>query len=234
MQKLIEQLFQWQGLKQKSDHELELYGHGEPDKTSYWLVIHGKPDISPERQAKWLADCKRATADPALEKNINLLIVWKTDILNERTSKLVNYTEEDSYFFKKHVLPYTEVELEALLQQVEKKGLESVFSNILTDTETFTSYKNQYHKGGWQNLLYRLAIKISALTIQNSTRASLASLEENIRERIRSSPDGKVLVATDLALLSLANKNSFEEAQPRELFELMSKQLKEAGHGLDS
>lgn len=56
MQKLIEKLFELQGMKRKALPELELYEYIEPNKTGYWLVIHGEPELSPELQAKWLSD----------------------------------------------------------------------------------------------------------------------------------------------------------------------------------
>ena len=232
MQMLIDQLFQSQGLEKKAILGLDLYGHSEPDKTSYWLVIHGKPELTPEFQAHWLTECKRATADPGLEKNINLLIVWQVDSLDEQTSRLVNYTEEDGYFFKKHVLSYTENEFIALSAQVEKTGLESVFSSVLTSTETFASYKKQHNQEGWQNLLYRMAIKLSVLTIQCSTTADLVSLEKNVKGEIQKSSDKNILMVTDAVLSELTDdQSSFD---PEDLLELISKQLGDAGYDLDN
>lgn len=233
MQKLIEKLFELQGMVRNDLPELELYEYSEPDKTGYWLVTHGKPELSPELQAKWLSDCKIATVDPALEKNINLLIVWQTDSLNEQTSKMVHHAEEDSYFFKKHVLPYTSDELKVLQQVVEQKGLESVFRNVLTDTKTFTEYKAQFHQGGWQSLLYRLAIKVSALTIQGSNKADLTNLEQNIKEKISMSPNAEILKATELALSAIADQNSLPEITPETLLALLTAQLGKDGYELD-
>lgn len=224
MQTLIDQLFQSQGLEKKAILGLDLYGHSEPDKTSYWLVIHGKPELTPDCQAHWLTNCKRATADPGLEKNINLLIVWQVDSLDEQTSRLVNHTEEDGYFFKKHVLSYTENEFIALNAQVEKTGLESVFSSVLTCTETFSSYKKQHNQEGWQNLLYRLAIKLSVLTIQSSNPADLVSLEKNIKDEIQESSDKNILMVTDAVLLELTDDQaSFE---PEDLFKLIDEKIR--------
>ncbi|EKO3764103.1 hypothetical protein P0F21_003260 [Vibrio metschnikovii] len=233
MQKLIEKLFDFQGMERKALPELELYEYSEPDKTGYWLVVHGEPELSPELQANWLSDCKKTTVDPALEKNINLLIVWQTESLNEKTSKMVHHAEEDSYFFKKHVLPYTSDELEALQLIVEQNGLESVFRNVLTDTQTFTAYKAQYNQGGWQSLLYRLAIKVSALTIQGSSKADLTNLEQNIQEKVLKSPNAEILRATEFALSDIADQNPLQEITPENLLALMTSELGKNGYELD-
>ncbi|SFP07948.1 ABC-three component system middle component 1 [Enterovibrio norvegicus] len=233
MQKLIEKLFELQGMERKDLPELELYEYSEPDKTGYWLVIHGEPELSPELQGNWLSECKKATVDPALEKNINLLIAWQTESLNEKTSKMVHHAEEDSYFFKKHVLPYTFDELEALLLIVEQNGLESVFRNVLTDTQTFTAYKAQYNQGGWQSLLYRLAIKVSALTIQGSSKADLTNLEQNIQGKVLKSPNAEILRATELALSAITERNTLHEIAPENLLALMTAELGRDGYELD-
>lgn len=230
MQNLIEQLFQLQGFERKAQGELELYGYYEQDKTSYWLVMHGEPSLSAEYQAKLLSDCKKSTLDPALEKNINLLIAWQTDEQNERTKKLEHHAEEDVYFFKKHVLIYTTSEFEALQQQVEQNGLDIVFRNILSNTQTFSEYKLQHQQGGWQSLLYRLAIKVSALTIEGSNKASLASLEKNIQDKILSSSNAEVLVATESALV---DQTVLQDITPEKLLASMTEKLRGAGYELD-
>jgi len=232
MQNLIQQLFQLQGFERKTQDELELYGYCEKDRTSYWLVIHGEPKLSPEYQAKLLSDCKKSTLDPALEKNINLLVTWQTDEEDDRTKKLVHYTEEDVYFFKKHVLLYTLSEFEALQQQIETNGFDIVFRNTLSNTQTFTEYKLQHkhQEGGWQSLLFRLAIKVSAVTLQSSSKADLSSLEKNIKDNILSSSNADLLVATES---SLVDTTTLRDITPEELLASMTEKLRSAGYELD-
>lgn len=228
MQRLIESLLEWQAMERQTVPELELYGCGVKQKTSYWLIIHGFPELTPELQAHWLASCKKAVKDPALEKNTNLLLTWKVEALDHQTSILVQQIEEDSYFFKKHVLPYTVAELNELKLQVEKIGLESVFSSFIMDTQTFTSYKRQFHEGGWQNLLYRIAIKLSALRIQDTTTANLDSLEYSIQDQIGRSSDASDLKAIESTIMTLAKeKDPLEELEPDELLELVVNRLEE-------
>ncbi|EKN4209742.1 hypothetical protein NTJ24_003354 [Yersinia ruckeri] len=233
MHNLIEQLLASEGMTRKIDTDLALYEYSTPGKKNYWLVIHGEPIITPEIQAGWLSKCKNTTADPALEKNINLLIVWNTDSSRVLASKRVNHIEEDSYFFKKHVLPYTTEEFEALRQQIDTQGFATVFRESITAPSTFTEYKSHYLQGGWQSLLYRLVIKLPFIAVNSSGNSDLASLERNIREKIQRTANPSVLVATDLAIDSLANQIASPDVLPESLLTFMDEKLSEAGYESD-
>lgn len=227
MKSLIENIFIWQGYGKISLLGKELYICTDPDKKNYWAVCYGEPNISAESQAKLLDECSRAVHDSALDKNINLLIVWQVDELDDRTSRLVHHAEEDSYFFKKHVLPYTYVEFESLQNKVENLGFESVFYSVLTDPQTFQEYKNKYRRAGWQNLLYRLAIKVSTLPIKVPTEADLSNLENNISNRIK---DDGSLLATESALLELYSEQpSWQEIEPDDLLKEILYKLEGVG-----
>lgn len=233
MQNLIEQLFASEGMTRKTDTDLALYEYSNAGKKNYWLVMHCEPVITPKFQAKWLNECKNVTVDPALEKNINLLIAWNTDRNNVLSSKLVHHAEEDCYFFKKHVLPYTSEELDSLQQQIVTQGFETVFRQLITTPSTFTEYKSHYLEGGWQSLLYRLAIKLPFIEVNSSGSSDLASLERNIREKILRTDNPGVLVATELAIDSLVNKIESPEILPEELLALIDEKLSEAGYEND-
>lgn len=163
MKKLIKSLFESQMMELHSSSSLELYRTTEDNKTNYWLVTCGEPKLNAELQSYWLQTCKEIIPDPALEKNINLLILWQVESFSEHTNNLVHLAEEDSFFFKKHVLPYTLNEKIELERQINSSGVESLFAQTLIDADTFSSYKSLYLKGSWQSLLYRIAIKISTL-----------------------------------------------------------------------
>lgn len=233
MQNLIEKLLASEGMMRKTSTDLALYEYSTPGKKNYWLVIHGEPKITPEIQAEWLNECKSVTADPALEKNINLLIVWNTDSSSVLASKRAHHIEEDSYFFKKHVLPYTTEELEALRQQIATQGFTTVFRESITAPRTFTEYKSHYLEGGWQSLLYRMAIKLPFIAVNSSGNSDLASLERNIREKIQRSDNSEILVTTDLAIDSLANKITSPDVLPEELLAFIDEKLSEAGYETD-
>ncbi|MBU9808989.1 hypothetical protein LLS47_24330 [Rouxiella badensis] len=233
MHNLIEQLLASEGMARKTSTDLALYEYSTPGKTNYWLVIHDEPIITPKIQAGWLSKCKNATADPALEKNINLLIVWNTDSSSVLANKRVHHIEEDSYFFKKHVLPYTTEELESLRQQIATQGFTTVFRESITAPSTFTEYKSHYLEGGWQSLLYRLAIKLPFIAVNSSDNSDLASLERNIQEKIQRTANSGVLVATDSAIDSLANQIASPNVMPEDLLTFMDEKLSEAGYEID-
>lgn len=233
MQKLIEQLLASEGMTRKSSTDMGLYEYSTPGKKNYWLVIYGEPIITPEIQAGWLNECKNATADPALEKNINLLIVWNTDSTNVLSSKRVHYAEEDCYFFKKHVLPYTSEELEALQQQIATQGFSTIFRESITAPRTFTEYKSHYLEGGWQSLLYRLVIKLPFIVVNTSDNSDLASLERNIREKIQRTDNPGVLITTESAIDSLVQQIASPDVLPEELLVFIDEKLSEAGYETD-
>lgn len=233
MHNLIEQLLESEGMIRKTPTDLALYEYINSGKKNYWLIIHGEPIITPEIQAGWLSKCKSMTADPALEKNINLLILWNTDSNNVLASKQAHLIEEDNYFFKKHVLPYTTEELKALNQQIITQGFMAVFRESITDPSTFIEYKSHYLEGGWQSLLYRLAIKLPFIAVNSSSNTDLASLERNIMERIQRSETPGVLVTTDLAINSLANMIASPDLLPEELLASIDERLSEAGYETD-
>lgn len=233
MQNLIEQLLKSEGLTRRLSTNLALYEYNTAGKKNFWLLVFGEPIITPQIQAEWLNECKKATSDPALEKNINLLIVWNTDISNVLSSKRVHHAEEDSYFFKKHVLPYTTVELEALYQQVSIQGIAVVFRELITSPTIFTEYKSHYLQGGWQSLLYRLAIKLPFIAVNSFGNSDLDSLERSIDEKIQRTDNPALLVAVDSVIDSLADQIVSQDVLPEELLNLMGEKLSEAGYEID-
>ncbi|WP_219495413.1 ABC-three component system middle component 1 [Proteus terrae] len=233
MQNLIEQLFESRGLTRNLSTDLPLYQYNCTKKTNYWLIIHDEPTITPESQAEWLHKCKNATVDPAIEKNINLLIVWNTSSSKVLASKQAHHIEEDYYFFKKHVLPYTTKEFEALREQIDLQGFTTIFQESITAADTFTEYKMRYLEGGWQSLLYRIAIKLPFISINSSGTSDLTSLERNIREKILRTTNPNILVATDSAIDSLANQISSPNMLPEDLLTLMDEKLSKAGYESD-
>ncbi|HDN1463869.1 TPA: hypothetical protein P1E93_004596 [Escherichia coli] len=233
MQNLIEQLLESEGLTHKHSTDLALYEYSTLGKKNFWLVVFGEPIITPEIQAGWLNECKKATSDPALEKNINLLIVWNTDSSSVLCSKRVHHAEEDSYFFKKHVLPYTTAELEALYQQVDTQGLAAVFRELITSPDTFTEYKSHYLQGGWQSLLYRLVIKLPFIAVNSFGNSDLASLERSINEKIQRTDNPALLTTFDSVIDSLAAQIVSQDVLPEDLLISMGDKLSEAGYEID-
>lgn len=233
MNNLINLLFESEGLTRNLSTDLTLYEYNILGKKNFWLVVFGEPIITSENQARWLNECKKATMDPALEKNVNLLILWNTDSSNVLSNKIVHHAEEDIYFFKKHVLPYTDPELDALYHQINTQGFATVFRELITAPETFIEYKSHYLQGGWQSLLYRLVIKLPFIAINSFGTSDLASLERNIDERIQRIENHALLNTIDSTIDSLGDKILSQDSLPEELLVSMIDKLSEAGYEID-
>lgn len=109
-----------------------------------------------------------------------------------------------------------------------------VFRESITTPSTFAEYKSNYLEGGWQSLLYRIAIKLPFIAVNSSGNSDLASLERNIREKIQRTANPDVLLATDSAIDFLANQISSTDVLPEDLLTYMDAKLLEAGYESDS
>jgi|GEM_PF-4174324 len=161
----------------------------------YWLVYHGSPDVLLDEgvQSNLLKSSKRICADDALDKNINLLCLWKCDNFTEENIKLAHLVEEDLYFFKKYILYYTHDEMEDLYSEIQTHGINSIFREFPLKPEIFEQYKifSGYLNEGWQALLYRMCIKLTFITLSQAENEQLANLSEIIEEQIASQSLGE-------------------------------------------
>lgn len=198
MIKLVRQLLEMHDLFRIDCENLELFGKSKKtNQTAYWLIADQAPELNAEVQSKWLNTCVSSTQDSALSKNISILYLWKVSEFSNDVFEKVRLAEEDRYFFKKHVLPYTWSELEGLSKVIKKEGINNIFSKLATDRHIFSQYKSNLSFGGWESLLYRLAIKLPLISIGNLSTASLSDLEEKIVHRISNNPDSSLLKALD-------------------------------------
>ncbi|MBP5981856.1 MAG: hypothetical protein KA748_16825 [Halomonas sp.] len=216
MIEFVRQILEFHGLFKIECDNFELFGKAkETNQTAYWLIGNQAPELSAEVQSKWLNICISSTQDPALSKNISILYLWEVSEFSNDVFDKVRLAEEDRYFFKKHVLPYTRSEFEELNKVIIKEGVSNVFSKLATDRHIFSQYKSNVPLGGWQSLIYRLAIKLPLISIGNLSTASLSDLEEKIENRIANSPDWHLLKAlnkivdTETELNDLSNEEIF-------------------------
>lgn len=194
----VRQILELHDLRKIECENIELFGKAQNrSQTAYWIIENQMPDLSAEVQSKWLNTCISTTKDPALSKNISLLYLWEVAEFSNDVFEKVRLAEEDRFFFKKHVLPYTKPELNELNELIEKNGVSYVFSKLATDRHVFSQYKSNLSVGGWQSLIYRLAIKLPLISIGNLSTASLSDLEEKIENRILNSPDFHILKTLD-------------------------------------
>ncbi|MHC5225439.1 ABC-three component system middle component 1 [Ignatzschineria sp. LJL83] len=218
---LMNRLFEWQKYKVIDiKEESKLYG-ADCGNTDYWLVkyIDTNLIINDEIQSHWLTECKNITNDPALDKNINLLIVFKCEDVSHELMDKINLIEEDSYFFRKRVLFYTASELLGLLSIIEKYDFLTVFNQLITDTDIFLEYK----KGSnWHELLYRIIIKLPIIEVKNTETVNLDSLAEKIQKKLKSSQE---LLDMDSVISCIDGLTE----EPEELLDYLISRLEEAG-----
>lgn len=131
------------------------------------------------------------------------------------------------------MLPYTNAELEALYQQIDIQRIAAVFQELVTSPNTFVEYKSHYLQGGWQSLLYRIAIKLPFIAVNIFDNSNLASLERSITEKIQRTDDPSLLKAIDKGIDALADYIVSQDVLPEELLVLLDDKLSEAGYEID-
>ncbi|HHX8475090.1 hypothetical protein D8S93_06825 [Vibrio sp. VGrn 2] len=230
MIEFIRQLLEIHGLFKIECENFELFGKTkQTNQTAYWLIVNQAPDLSAEVQSKWLNTCISSTQDSALSKNISILYLWQVPEFSNDVFEKVRLAEEDRYFFKKHVLPYTWSEFEDLSKIIQKEGISNVFSQLATDRHIFSQYKSNVSLGGWESLIYRLAIKLPLISIGDLSTASLSDLEEKIEHRISNSPDSHLLKALDRIV---DTKTKLNELSNDEIFSSLVHKLDQEGYEL--
>lgn len=134
------------------------------DVHDYWLFL---TDFSLDEQSKIAQNLKEDVInEPAFLKNISILYVRRQDSID--LSKVDNETleiENDPYYFKKYVLPYTE-EAESELKST-LDGLhypDRSIADILMDKEVFKKLKGENAFGAY-HLLYAISHKLPFITM---------------------------------------------------------------------
>lgn len=227
---IVMELLESHGLMRMECQDFELFGKPKhTNQTAYWIVVNQAPELSAEVQSKWLNTCISITKDPALSKNVSILYLWQVPEFSNDVFEKVRLAEEDLYFFKKHVLPYTSAELEELRQVINDSNISRLFSELATDRNTFSNYKSNTSTGGWESLIYRLAIKLPLLSMGNSSTASLSDLEEKIERNISRNSDSDLLGALVRVVDSTPN---LKDLTDDEAFSSLIQSLAQEGYEL--
>ncbi|MCP2229416.1 hypothetical protein OKW12_004874 [Pseudomonas silensiensis] len=174
---IINSIFTSSNFKPTECDKGTIYTLSEEQKKSFWLVVTAEnTDVILEQQSRYFDRCKESISDPALEKNLSLLILHRTNNLLDSTLKQkILEIEENPYFFKKTVLYFTQNELDSLLTISTSIDMDFLGSKISSKT-VFTAYKDNLNNESWQSLLYRLAIKIPFIKLNLGFADSLEDL----------------------------------------------------------
>jgi hypothetical protein len=176
MIEFMEELFNIYGYKKIGDHD-SLFFKSKCFE-DYWIVIEGNPEeLDHDAQSKLLNDYKTYCSSNSMEKNTNLLLLWKVDTVESSTLSRLNLLEEDLYFFKKHVLYYTDKEVEDFKNAVNENGIEQLLTEGLLSSKIFNNYK--INRDSWENLLYKIAIKLTFLPIPNGESGEISQLYDS-------------------------------------------------------
>jgi hypothetical protein len=230
MNDLITNIFNLFDFKKIDGSEIALFK--SESITDFWLVCKGEPKIfTYEYQAELLKLCQEICDDPALEKNLNLLCLWQVDVIDHSTISQLHLLEEDIYFFKKHVLYYTEQELVGLNEELIVNSLSDLLTRYPVDPNVYNRYKQAINSGTWESLLYRVCIKLVFVKIIASEGDDIDNLYLSHDKKLTNDVNLKDLddVIQKMKMQDIDNldkKQSFEE-QAINLLELINSSLTE-------
>jgi len=202
MNNIINSIFELCDYKNIGNSDLNLFKSNAID--DFWLVYNGEPEFFEyETQSKLLSQCKKLCQNKSLEKNLNLLCLWEVPKIDKNITNRLHHLEEDLYFFKKHVLYFTAIELEELKEQLNTLSLQHLLTDQLVSSSTFASYKEK-NTGSWESLLYRIAIKLTFLLISSGTVGELTELYSSHSQRLAKKPN---LILLDDVILKMDEKD---------------------------
>jgi hypothetical protein len=135
----LNQIFQDNGFEVVNNNDnLKILKRNDNEKFEYFLLIQSTniANILEEKQLQYLKTLKDTIRDKEVDKNSTLLICFESEILplNLEIYKEILKIEEDPYFFRKLVLPYTQ-------EQVGFLDNPDEFGNIIKDTNKFEEFK---------------------------------------------------------------------------------------------
>lgn len=185
-----------------------IYSLTEDEKKSFWLVVTTQSiDVILEHQATYFEDCKEAISDPALEKNLSLLILHQSkNLLDSSLKQKILEIEENPYFFKKYVLYFTQNELNSLFSINTSIDINFLGAQI-SSKSTFAAYKEKLNNETWQSLLYRIAIKIPFVKLNLGFADSLEDLHS---KNLHALSDSKSSAFNDDFFSIMSNKSITE------------------------
>lgn len=181
MKTLLNDLFEQNGFLCKEDNSLSLYFR-DPEhlKKEFWVVLTIDFHDLLEQQSQIYERCKLLNTQAELDKNISLIIPIKVDdqAHAKRLQPEILRIEEDNFFFKKHVLIFTDQELADFRTQQGDRQTNEFLTKEIAQQSCFEQYKAGPRTHQWQSLVYRLANKIPFIELKIKVNKDLTSLYE--------------------------------------------------------
>lgn len=135
------------------EEKLKILKRNDNYKHEYFIIVEIErlEIFTIEQQKEYLNIIKKCIEDKEVDKNSTLLICFRSETLplNAEIYKLILKIEEDPYFFRKLVLPYTEEQIRYLDNPDE-------FGNIIKNTNKFEEFKTSCEKKNLTNSQYEI------------------------------------------------------------------------------
>ena len=225
MLNLVSQIFEYFDYKHIGCEGFHLFKSGLIK--DYWLIFEGTPSelLKKDVQGKLISKCRELDSDPALDKNTNVICLWSVSSIDKNTIRQIHKVEEDIFFFKKHVLYYTENELNSFLSQCSTTALSDLITKEPTNPSVFNNYKTTTSTGTWEALLYRICIKLTFIPIAKGNAEQISSLYENHNDSLSKKP--KILKTLERSVLQLTDSEL--DSVPDELLTLLKNKMDTEG-----
>ncbi|CAI8901952.1 BREX-1 system phosphatase PglZ type A [Pseudomonas sp. IT-P253] len=203
MKGFLSELFFRHQYSEKLADGFSLFVPDDANKEAYWLVVESSPQTVIESQHLWLDTCRKLYRNPAVEKNTNLICIWSVQEINEKVISEVHAAEEDLFFFKKHVLYYTSGEMLSLSEKVGESNIADFIFNSVNNPEVFSSYKTLLRSGTWEELIYRIVIKLGFVDIGEGEAADIQGLYVRHNEKIKGTKQPELLSFIESSILNI-------------------------------
>ncbi len=225
MYELIKKLFETYEYESQNIGDNILFSSSPgSNKKDFWLVVQeNNLDSLIENQIELREQCRQANHDRELEKNISMLVLWNTEGNQEfsEMKKKIMPIEEDPYFFKKHVLYFSETELTEFHETVGQADIFDFVNEKISLESTFRAFKDNPQNQTWQSLLYRLSIKLPFIKININEAGNVTSLYIENNNKIRQQTDN-ILEGLDRKIFELYGEISDTDLREKEILELLS------------
>jgi hypothetical protein len=137
--------------------ELKVLKRNDNSKFEYFVIIelNDLSNVLTEKQLAYFEILKKNIADKEVDKNSTLLICFKKEYLPLQTDvyKKILEIEEDPYYFRKLVLPYTQ-------QQLEKIKDIKNFNQIIEEPTKFEEFKRESASKNLTGSIYEIVSQL--------------------------------------------------------------------------
>ncbi|MDY0121474.1 MAG: hypothetical protein RBR54_05980 [Sulfurimonas sp.] len=161
------------------EEKLKILKRNDNNKYEYFIIVDSErlDIITNEQQKEYLNIIKKHIDDKEVDKNSTLLVCFKAETLplDSEIYKQILKIEEDPYFFRKLVLPYTQEQIDFLDNPDE-------FGNIIKDTNKFEEFrvacKNRNLTNSQYEIVSQLYIKLPFFKLPTVSNVKNIVLDE--------------------------------------------------------